>query len=164
MSPSEVKAEQPGWSTYASLHKRVARHLKYVNLDLKFHDPESSAKTEHQENGHIMGHFKCLNETCKSDGWASKKIAIWIQMYKGHKYNATVYHQRCKACNSLGRPNLNDKSYARRVAYWLKKWCRIKMPEKGINQSYVGRSRRPHLSDFCEGCKAGHCIQLVKKK
>jgi hypothetical protein len=80
------------------------------------------------------------------------RIAITIRMYRGERYNTRVYHQRCKACNSLSRPILDD-SYAKRVAYRLKKWCGVELERP----EFSGQSKGPHEAKFCEGCKAGHC-------
>jgi hypothetical protein len=75
-------------------------------------------------------------------------------MYGGERYNARVYHQRCMVCNFLSRLILDD-SYAERVAYRLKKWCRVELelPE------FSGESKGPHAKEFCEDCKAGHCSE-----
>ena len=103
----------------------------------------------------IMGRFACHNQACSSRGWASKRVAITIRMYPGEQYNARVYYQHCKACDMVSKPRLDD-SYAERVAYRLKKWRGVKMevPE------YSGRSKSPHKSELCEGCKHGHCSEM----
>ncbi|KAL4917690.1 zinc-binding domain-containing protein [Aspergillus aurantiobrunneus] len=86
------------------------------------------------------------------DGWSSNKIAVTIRMYPRGRYNARVYHQRCKGCNWVFRPQLDD-SYAERVTYWLLKWNGVDVQAP----SHGGRSNAPHNSVLCEGCKAGHC-------
>ena len=84
----------------------------------------------------------------------SKKIAIIIQMYLEAQYDARVYHQQCWGCNNLSRLILDD-SYAEKITYHLKKWFGIKMDRP----SYSGKSKGPHCTDLCEGCKDGHCSQ-----
>ncbi|KAJ5361693.1 hypothetical protein N7541_002537 [Penicillium brevicompactum] len=101
-----------------------------------------------------MGRFSCNNPACRSTGWSSKKIATRIRLYRGSKYNAKIYHQRCKSCNWLSQPQLDD-SYAERVVYWLKRWNGLDV------EGFQGfdKSKGPHDSQRCEGCKAGHCSE-----
>lgn len=79
-------------------------------------------------------------------------------MYAGAKYNARVYHQSCKSCNTLSQPILDD-SYADRIAYRIKKWNGVEME----TPKHSGTSKGPHNEDLCEGCKEGHCQWLVGK-
>jgi hypothetical protein len=102
----------------------------------------------------IMGKFTCANQSCPIKACTSKQIAITIREYSGLEYNARVYHQRCKSCNSLSRPEL-DTSYAERVSYRLAKWSGIDLEEP----PYSGHSQKPHQSRLCEGCRHGHCWQ-----
>lgn len=74
-------------------------------------------------------------------------------MYPGSEYNARVYHQRCKTCNELSKPML-DESYVERVVYRLKSWSGVQMDRP----FYGGNSGAPHEAEFCEGCRAGHCL------
>lgn len=75
--------------------------------------------------------------------------------YPGAEYNARVYKQRCRRCNSLGDLFLEDGGpYAERVAYRIKKWCGIEMKPSTY---VVKKTKGPHESELCEGCKAGHC-------
>jgi hypothetical protein len=99
-----------------------------------------------------MGRFICHNSTCSSAGWASKRIAITIRLYQGKKYNARVYHQRCRSCNALSRPIL-DGSYAERVVYRIRKWEGVQV-ERPV---WEGRKGKPHDTELCEGCRAGRC-------
>ncbi|KAI8945084.1 zinc-binding domain-containing protein [Xylaria longipes] len=100
-----------------------------------------------------MGRFQCENSECENDGWRSKVIAITIRIYPDDEYNARVYRQRCKACDTLSTPSL-DHSYAERVAYRLKKWRGIKLKRPQYSDK---NDDTPHEGTFCEGCKAGHC-------
>jgi hypothetical protein len=79
-------------------------------------------------------------------------VAILIRRYKGNRYNAVVYHQRCASCNNLSTPKPNA-SYAERVAYRIKRWAGIKMK----SPPYSKKKGLPHKSHLCEGCKAGLC-------
>jgi hypothetical protein len=136
---------------YSSHHDAVSDLLEEHALTFDFHkDDDSVCEKEHDTN--IMGRFICHNRRCLTSGWSSKLIAITIRMYPGAEYNARVYHQRCRACNALSKPKL-DESYAERVAYRLKRWRGVQMEKL----EYLGQSRAPHKSDLCEGCKHGHC-------
>ena len=108
-------------------------------------------KKEYDTN--IMGSFTCTNDKCNKKGWSSKKIAMTIWSYNGNRYNAVVYNQRCKGCNSLGSMSVDIDSYTERVAYRLKKWLGLPVE----TPQYSGESKGPHQSTLCEGCKAGHC-------
>lgn len=143
------------WSMYPDLHSQLMQLLQKNKLSFAFHDIDNPIPADgHEWDTHIMGRFPCLNTKCTSTGWSSKKIAITIRLYPNKKYNARVYHQHCLSCNELSRPSLDEDSYVERLAYWLKKWSGIAVqrPHHGS-----GHSDRPHHSDLCEGCKAGHC-------
>ena len=154
-SKKESKSNRQKWSMYSALHDDVSRRLEEHNLHFAFHERDDSVNCINAHDTTIMGRFKCHNRACSSSGWSSKRIAITIRMYAGGRYNARVYHQRCKGCDGLSRPDL-DNSYAERVVYRLKKWRGIKMD---VPPRSSGRSKRPHEEDLCEGCKAGHCSQ-----
>lgn len=141
------------WSIHSSLHGDVSRLLEEADLHFNFHDIDDTKTFINQCDTKIMGKFKCLNDACKNDGWSSKRIPITIRLYQDSKYNARVYHQRCKNCKALSRPILNH-TYAERVAYRIKKWNGIEM----IPPHYGGESNGPHDSELCEGCKDGHCV------
>ena len=143
------------WSMYQTLHDEVSRLLEEEDLHFDFYNNDDTKGWINEYDTNIMGRFICRNQGCKTTGWSSKRVAITIRMYPGVRYNARVYNQRCLGCNTLGEPRL-DNSYAERVAYRLKKWCGIKMDRP----SHSGRSKGPHLSALCEGCKNGHCSQL----
>lgn len=95
------------------------------------------------------------HRACVSNGWSSKQIAITIRMYPGAQYNARVYHQCYRGCDGLSKSRLDD-SYAKRVAYHLKKWCGIVIDRP----PHLHQSKGPRQSDLCKGCKDGHCTQL----
>jgi hypothetical protein len=140
---------------YPSSHDNVSRLLREHNLFFDFHkndDPEGCTR-EYDTN--IMGQFTCHDPACTSRGWQSKQIAITIRMYPGEQYNARVYHQRCDACDTVSKPQLDD-SYAERVAYRIKKWCGVQMEAPPYSRERKG----PHKGDLCEGCKHGHCSAL----
>ncbi|THC88143.1 hypothetical protein EYZ11_012412 [Aspergillus tanneri] len=143
------------WSMYPKLHDDVVRLLAGEGLIFNFYNVDEDKGCTDNRDTHIMGRFICHNRACSSNGWSSKKIAITIRMYHGHKYNARVYHQRCKRCGSLSRPLL-DESYAERATYWIKKWSGVVVEKP----SSFGDSKGPHNSQLCEGCKAGHCSEL----
>lgn len=136
---------------YEYLHYDVANLLKDKGLRFAFLNSDSPGLKEYRTN--IMGRFQCHNKSCSKNGWSSKQIAILIRMYHGQKYNAKVYHQRCKQCERVSEPILDD-SYAERVAYRLKKWSGI---DQGGRPQNFRRAKGPHEEELCEGCKAGIC-------
>ena len=143
--PSRKSKSDQRWSMYPALHGDVSRLLEEDDLHFVFHendDPQSCIK-DYDTN--IMGRFICRKRACGISGWSSKRIAITIRMYAGARYNARVYNQRCRGCNSLGKPRLDD-SYAERVAYRLKKWRGIEMDKP----SHSGHSKSPHQSSLSE--------------
>ncbi len=143
------------WFMYQTLHDDVSRLLEEKDLHFDFHENDDTRTCIKEYDTNIMGRFTCHNRACGSNGWSSRRVAITIRMYHGARYNARVYNQRCRGCNELGNPRLDD-SYAERVAYRLKKWCGIEMDRP----THSGPSKGPHQSNLCEGCKNGHCTQL----
>ncbi|KAI1126007.1 zinc-binding domain-containing protein [Nemania abortiva] len=141
-------------SMHPQKHAEISRLLDEDNLFFTFHDNDDEYGCTKSWDSAVMGRFRCHNPNCGTNGWSSKQIAITIRMYPGEKYNARVYHQRCKSCGSLSKPILDD-TYAERVTYWLKKWCGIHLE----TPPHSGQSKGPHKNRFCEGCKAGHCAQ-----
>lgn len=143
------------WSLFPNLHKSVMSILEQDGLSLDFNPIDDEITSIKDYDTHIMGRFKCHNQTCDSDGWSSKKIATTIRMYPGGRYNSRVYHQRCKRCHQLSRPTLDD-SYAERVAYRIKKWLGVEVE----SPFYAKKQGPPHNHLLCEGCKHGHCREL----
>ncbi|PYI11066.1 hypothetical protein BO78DRAFT_393552 [Aspergillus sclerotiicarbonarius CBS 121057] len=144
----------PRWSMYPALHNDILALLPGDITLPSFHPFDDSRTCTQQYDTNIMGRFICSNASCRSTGWSSKKIAITIRLYGDDEYNARVYHQRCKGCNALSRPEL-DESYAERVAYRIKKWSGVEMERPPYRDR--GVSSGPHNSRLCEGCKDGHC-------
>ena len=146
------------WSIYPALHNDVSCLLEEEDLHFDFHENDDSEGCVEEWETNIMGHFKCCNRAC-SKRWQSKVIATTIRMYPGAQYNARVYNQHCKKCDSLGKPRL-DNSYAERVAYRLKIWSGVEMKKP----PYSGVSKGPHEIELCEGCKNGHCTQSQSRR
>ncbi|RDW83793.1 3CxxC-type zinc finger protein [Aspergillus mulundensis] len=141
-------------SMFTEQHSSVLELLKTSGLKMSFHPVDTDKGTICAKETNVVGEFICNNKPCKSKGWASGVVATVIRLYPDNRYNARVYHQRCKKCNTLSRPKL-DESYAERVAYRLKKWNDIDVEEPVYNKE----SKEPHKTQLCEGCKAGHCRQ-----
>ncbi|OAA52016.1 hypothetical protein NOR_00609 [Metarhizium rileyi] len=140
------------WSMFPERHSDVADLLEDDDLYFTFHpaDQETGHIKEHDTN--VMGHFKCRNPACHQTGWSSKKIAVWIRLYPESRYNARVFHQRCRSCNQLSKPTLDD-SYEERIAYRLRKWSDVAVEEPPFDPG----NGKPHEKELCEGCKNGHC-------
>ena len=157
--PSKKSNSNRRWSMYPALHNDVSRLLEEDNLSFDFHENDDPQACIKEYDTNIMGRFPCHNRACSFNGWSSKQVAITIRMYPGAQYNARVYHQRCRGCNGLSKPRLDD-SYTERVVYRIKKWCGIDMNMP----PHSGQSKGPHQSDLCEGCKDGHCTQLRPRR
>ncbi|KAH8691070.1 zinc-binding domain-containing protein [Phaeosphaeriaceae sp. PMI808] len=153
--PSKKPKSAPKWSIYPALHDDVLVLLAEEGLDFDFHEDDDDEGCIKEYDTTIMGRFICRNRACRTGGWSSRQIAITIRMYPGAQYNARVYNQHCRECDGIGKPRLTD-SYAERVAYRLKKWSGIEMAQP----NFSGKSKGPHESELCEGCKNGHCSQL----
>jgi Fe-S-cluster-containing dehydrogenase component len=142
-----------GWSMFPTLHDTVNALLAEDNLSFSFYDNDTDHGVSKEWDTTVMGCFGCKNPNCSS-GWGSQQIAITIRMYPNRRYNARVYHQRCNACNTTCRPHL-DSSYAERIARRLKIWSGVSVPPPPNRGK---KSKAPHRSDLCEGCRAGHCV------
>jgi hypothetical protein len=153
----KTKTKPKSSSMFPTLHEDVAILLEDCGLDFSFHNiDEEVCRKDRVTN--VMGSFACRNPKCATKGWSSKLIPITIRLYDEQKYNARVYHQRCRACNWLAKPRL-DESYAERIVYWLKKWSGIEV-EKPHHDDKEGKG--PHLKDLCEGCKVGRCTWTLR--
>lgn len=151
---AQQKSSPATWCMFPLMHDNVSSLLAVDGLHFTFHPIDEDTGSIKNYDSNIMGLFRCYNPSCKSKGWGSKKIAITIRMYPSERYNARVYYQRCKKCDRLSKPKVDD-SYAERVAYRLKKW-------RGVKQEaplFLGKSKKPHERNLCEGCKAGHCSE-----
>ncbi|TLS23569.1 uncharacterized protein PpBr36_06800 [Pyricularia pennisetigena] len=62
----------------------------------------------------ISGQFRCSNRACFKV-WGSGQVAIRIIAFDDNRYNAIVYNQHCKKCNSLGIMKLDEARYVERV-------------------------------------------------
>lgn len=160
---SKRKGPRPDKTTvmFPSLHEDVVNALSESGIAFHtwFNNKEIDKTMMEYYLTFVMGRFDCRNRKCPQDGWSSKKIAISIQRFPNFGYNAIVYKQRCKVCDKLGTLRLNENSYIERVAYRLKRWAGVPMedsvnPLSVLMQPQVGP---PHMSEFCEGCKAGRC-------
>lgn len=153
ISTTKSNATVKSWSMYPDLHGEVSHYLTENGLHFSFFHQDTDGGCSEQYDTNIMGRFKCTNMACHQKGWSSKLVAITIRMYSGKRYNARVYHQRCKRCESLSTPIL-DESYAQRIAYRLKIWNGVKMDRPPYTR---GESEKSHASHLCEGCNHGHC-------
>jgi Zinc-binding domain len=152
--PLENPRPAKEWCMYPSRHNDVSDLLQVHGLFFNFYKNDDGKNCIKEYDTNIMGRFTCRNSACPAGGWTSKRVAITIRLYSNERYNATVYHQRCKSCGRLSTPHLDD-SYADRVAYRIKKWCGVQVERP----PFSGRSDGPHRSDLCVGCKLGHCSE-----
>lgn len=150
--PTKSPKSTKKWSMYPSLDHDVSDLLREHDLSFRFYNKDDGETCVDEYDTNIMGQFICRNRSCPARVWTSKKIAITIRRYSDNRYNARVYHQSCKSCGTPSKPKL-DHSYAERVAYRIKKWCRVQVD----TPPFSGQGERPHRSDLCEGCKQGHC-------
>lgn len=148
-SPAHASAKS--WSLQPALHDDVLQLLSPV-LSVDFFEASGFDDCTKLYDTHIMGSFTCTNEACDTDRWSSKMVALSIRLYRGKRYNAVVWHQRCRKCDTFGQLMLDD-TYAMRVAYRLRRWFR-----KPVKQVTYSEGKNPaHEEELCEGCKNGHC-------
>src|SRR5436305_10742171 len=72
-------------------------------------------------NTNIIGRFTCHNPVCQARGWSSKQIAITIRRYSNQRFNARVYHQSCKSCETPSKPILDlygSQSFSSKSFIW----------------------------------------------
>ncbi|KAI3322838.1 zinc-binding domain-containing protein [Xylariaceae sp. AK1471] len=139
---------------WPSKHDEVFRLLNEDTLRFRFHNQDDENSYIETYDANIMGTFQCHISDCQNIAW-SRQVAITIRMYSGKRYNARVYHQHCLKCYYMSTPTLDD-SYAERVAYRLKKWSGIHLDPPPFHQTKEGP---PHEKRYCEGCKAGYCLE-----
>lgn len=138
---------------YPELHQPVANTLFNEIDSPSFHKKHSGKDSNKEYSTHVMGTFECPNHACHARGWGSKKVAILIRRYPRNEYNALVFNQRCKSCDSLGDFTLNKSSYIERVSYRLNKWAGAQVEPP----FYGSKKGLPHEGGLCEGCKRGIC-------
>jgi hypothetical protein len=147
------KADKNTCYLFPSLHQDVVNAVSDKIASPQFHMNGSDSAANNKHPTHVMGRFKCNNNSCSNHGWGSKKVAILIRGYSEGSYDAVVFNQRCRSCEKLGNLILDEESYIDRVAYRLKIWAGVQM-----KKTYVtSKKGPPHESTLCEGCKRGVC-------
>ncbi|KAK3633173.1 hypothetical protein LTR56_015949 [Elasticomyces elasticus] len=143
ISSSSATADDPiaydSFDMQPGLHDEVSRLLETYNLSFRFVERDGSQGITKQKATSIRA----------PQTWTSGKVAITIRRYSRSEYNARVYYQRCKSCDTACRPEL-DNTYAERVSYRLAVWSGIRMPALPHGPT------APHDARLCEGCRAGH--------
>jgi len=140
---------------FPELHQDVLDAISSAMISPRFNhndDDDSFDGADNKYSTHVIGDFTCSNHHCGL-AWPSKRVTIVIRRYPSYEYNAAVYYQRCKSCNSLGDLYIDENSYVDRVAYRLKKWVGVAVERP----FYDERTSPPHISELCEGCNAGYC-------
>lgn len=153
MARKKSKNENKSTYMYPRLHDAVSIKVIDDIGETRFHKNDTNENLVNKYDTNIMGKFKCPNGSCATHGWGSRRVAICIRTYLDGGYNALVFNQRCKSCDTLGTLTLDEDSYVERVAYRLKKWAGVVMEEP----PYSNRDGPPHRSDLCEGCRLGYC-------
>jgi hypothetical protein len=149
------KIETRATRMFPTLHADVANAVSTHISPLCFHQSDSEDDSTKTYSTYVMGHFVCSNAACKARSWGSGKISIVIRGYPCNEYNATVYGQRCKACNELGRLKIDVTSYVDRVSHRLMVWAGVPMEPR----QYVQKETLPHMEELCEACRRGVCRQ-----
>ncbi|KAF9170447.1 hypothetical protein BGX21_009002 [Mortierella sp. AD011] len=110
-STGKTKSRHPetsSWSLYPELLGNVDNKLK---KPFTFYDVDDGGLPSLKEyDTFVTGDFQC-SKRCSSRGWSSGKIAISIRLYEGDQYNARIYHQRCRRCNTVRRPTLDAETF-----------------------------------------------------
>lgn len=157
--PPKPEVETRKWFMYPQLRQNIVDAVSTSIPAPRYQKKNTDRdRTEYYET-YVMGRFQCKNSACATSGWGSKKVSIVIKGFSENRYNAVVYNQRCRSCNSLGTLTLDETSYVERVAYRLKKWAGAQV-ETPFFESKV---TDPHREDLCEGCKIGVCTQGKKR-
>ncbi|KAK6823656.1 diacylglycerol kinase catalytic domain-containing protein [Apiospora arundinis] len=104
------------------LHKRVSDAVSKKIGPISFNKKARHEDALNTYSTKVMGRFECKNEGCTKKAWSSKMVAIVIRKYAEQRYDAVVFNQRCKSCNTLGTFRLDENSYIERVSYRLIKW------------------------------------------
>jgi hypothetical protein len=139
---------------HPDLHDEVSQRLQINGISLGFYEDGEPDDSIRDYDTYVMGAFTCPNQSCWIQRWTSKIIAISIQLYDDEKYNAIVWHQRCRKCQKIGNLELDVHSYTERVVYRLGKWFGL---DAEVPPFSGNTENRPHRQKLCEGCKNGHC-------
>ncbi|RVD81884.1 uncharacterized protein DFL_009731 [Arthrobotrys flagrans] len=149
-SSKHAKETPKSWYMFLEYHDLVVKQTPGVCFNI------SDVEGVYQWSTNLRGSFKCSEQECKNN-WQSAVVATIIRKYPlpGNMlaYNAKVFNQRCKTCDSLGYMTIDRKIYLERVVRRLKIWRNEKVDELPKNF----RKTEPHKSELCEGCKAGYC-------
>ncbi|KAH6878753.1 zinc-binding domain-containing protein [Alternaria rosae] len=138
--------------TFPQLHQRIAEAV-VPEITSTWFNYNTKAPFEDRYTTCVMGKFTCENKACRKRQWSSTVVAIGIRRYPRNGYNAVVYNQHCNSCQWLGSFKLDEKSYVERIAYRLKNWAGV-----AVEQPLYGeKTRGPHESHLCEGCKVDDC-------
>lgn len=154
--PSKSKGKT--WSMKPNFHEEVVEAVGHCSTTFEFNHNDTDNGATRTWDTRIMGNFTCPNQSCTSQGWGSKIIPITIRLYPRNKYNARVWHQRCRKCNTLGVPSVRE-SYVERVSVRLKVWSGVRFERTHQMKKKKGP---PHEKSLCEGCKAGRCRQSLE--
>ena len=149
-----ARLENSPWSMHPDLHDEVSQRLQTNRISLEFYEDGELDDSIRDYDTYVMGAFTCPNQSCRIQRWMSNKIAISIRLYDDERYNAIVWHQRCKKCKSIGNLELDVQSYMDRVVYRLGKWFGLDAEVPPFSGN-IGNG--PHRQALCEGCKNGHC-------
>jgi hypothetical protein len=107
---------------FPSMHDNISRLLEVEGPHFRFQNLDEDIESTHTYDTSIMGRFLCRNRNCQSDRWSSIRIAITIRMYQGRRYNTRVHYQRCKFCERLSEPILDDSYAEGRVSFEEMVW------------------------------------------
>ncbi|KAK5543242.1 hypothetical protein LTR46_012095, partial [Exophiala xenobiotica] len=144
---SKSKGETRASFTFPSLHQEVVDAVSHSMASIWFCERNTDGGSNNKYTTHVMGKLRCIKETCGTNGWSSKKVAILIRGYAEDGYNAVVFNQRCRTCSQIGTLTLDEKSYVERVAYRIQRWAGVE-----VEQPYqTSKGGKPHKREFCEG-------------
>jgi hypothetical protein len=152
---SFIQAENSSFCMYPDLHDEISKQLEANGLSVEFYGEGQREDTIRDSDTRISGTFTCPNQSCSVEGWSSGIVAISIQLFKHGRYNALVWHQRCRDCEAVGRLEVDVQAYTNRVVYRLGKWLGLKVAAPPYSGNILLDG--PHRDELCEGCKNGHC-------
>lgn len=107
----------------------------------------------------LVGRFECKHSKNVSK-WTSGKIftEIFVQLVQDGKFNfaVKVYNQKCKKCQAICSPQLDEAVYNERV---VSKIMLLLGLRERIENTTEHKKTPPHRKDLCCGCLEGKCLE-----
>jgi hypothetical protein len=139
------------------LHERVWAECALSGVEYNLKTASTKEKMVRCYDTTTVGRFECSNKACSAPPWWSYSVGLTIRGYKGRRYYAVLWHQECYQCRQFGRLSVRSQDYVNQVSRCLRYWSGIR--DEKPSSSKTDRKTKPHKSEYCAGCKNGHCRQ-----